>query len=552
MRNTFQLCVVFLCLVIVNSSHAGSRSFVNRQYAQVRSDWVPTERGGRASVVFPLSSNTNAGQLNYQIQDAAKHRAEKDAVRTSTTSRSVYFQDYPELKTPQPVNEFKSVSGFRPSQAYPITSSASEPVVEKREFPAVQSNAPYTSNINENIELAPKTGKYIITGGVVPSLQTVEVVTTSPSLTDYSDLVDAMEHLVERLNELETKLENQEAKETLDENSRSILAMNSALTSTKEKLEAEVTSLSARTLYLEQRLSDLEEVTREWINPNNLGYYDNTKTTEKRGAARRCPTQFFSLDVEDPAAPCYSISTEPNVRKNWQDAAGSCKEINAKLAEPKSTDELRKLTDYLRYNRTDQIGGGYWTGGLNPGLMWLWPSLGSSLTNIDPTLWLTTSDAIDTNNGKCLRLSYDRTSQRYALQGSDCQRYLYFVCEYDKNGTAPTIERLEKSMINGKEYEDTTASSVPRFTSTTAIVPGDASISVTQPTTTTQPPPRSYPVPHYKRISWPASITTTRATTTTQAPPTPNYVGVIGFKGIPPKLRNEIPLNLAVLEESNS
>lgn len=67
------------------------------------------------------------------------------------------------------------------------------------------------------------------------------------------------------------KLENQEAKEALDENSRSILAMNSALTLTKEKLEAEVTSLSARTVYLEQRLSDLEEVTREWINPINLG-----------------------------------------------------------------------------------------------------------------------------------------------------------------------------------------------------------------------------------------------------------------------------------------
>lgn len=62
------------------------------------------------------------------------------------------------------------------------------------------------------------------------------------------------------------------------------------------------------------------------------------------------------------------------------------------------------------------LGGGYWTGGLNPGLMWLWPSLGSSLTNIDPAFWLISPDAVDTNNGKCLRLSYDRTSQRYALQ----------------------------------------------------------------------------------------------------------------------------------------
>lgn len=124
-------------------SLTGPHNFVNRQYAQVRSDWLPTERGGRASVVFPLNSNTNAGQLNYQIQDAAKQRFEKDVIRTSTTSRSVYFQDYPELKASQqsPVNEFKSASGFRPSQAYPVTPSVSEPAVEKREYPTLQSNA---------------------------------------------------------------------------------------------------------------------------------------------------------------------------------------------------------------------------------------------------------------------------------------------------------------------------------------------------------------------------------------------------------------------------
>lgn len=51
--------------------------------------------------------------------------------------------------------------------------------------------------------------------------------------------------------------------------------------------------------------------------------------------------------------------------------------------------------------------------------MWLWPNLGISLTNIDPEMWLATPDATistDTNSGKCLRLSYDRSSQRYALQ----------------------------------------------------------------------------------------------------------------------------------------
>ena len=49
--------------------------------------------------------------------------------------------------------------------------------------------------------------------------------------------------------------------------------------------------------------------------------------------------------------------------------------------------------------------------------MWLWPSLGTSLTNIDPGMWLNTPDiSTETNNGKCLRLSYDRNLHRYALQ----------------------------------------------------------------------------------------------------------------------------------------
>jgi hypothetical protein len=124
----------------------------------------------------------------------------------------------------------------------------------------------------------------------------------------------------------------------MEENIRSLSTMNSALLSTKEKLESETALLFERTSYLEQRLGDLEEVTREWINPNNLGtfyffsfnsiamfnvkaktgFYDTGKTTGKRGVARRCPIQFFSLDENDPTAPCYSISVEPNVRRNWQ------------------------------------------------------------------------------------------------------------------------------------------------------------------------------------------------------------------------------------------
>ena len=46
-----------------------------------------------------------------------------------------------------------------------------------------------------------KSGRYIDVKTVSPSTQAAEI-ENLPSITDYADLVDAMEHLVERLNQL--------------------------------------------------------------------------------------------------------------------------------------------------------------------------------------------------------------------------------------------------------------------------------------------------------------------------------------------------------------
>ena len=63
---------------------------------------------------------------------------------------------------------------------------------------------------------------------------------------------------------------------------------------------------------------------------------------------------------------------------------------------------------------------------------------------------------------------------------------------------------------------------------------------------------RSLPWPAPKFTAQVTSTQSTFTTTPTPLPPTPNYVGVIGFKGIPPKQRNENPLNLAILVDNNS
>lgn len=79
---------------------------------------------------------------------------------------------------------------------------------------------------------------------------------------------------------------------------------------------------------------------------------------------------------------------------------------------------MNVLGKHAYSNYIVRSGGGYWTGGLNPGLVWLWPTSGNTLNDIDPELWLTSPEnsSVDAKSGKCLRLSYDRTSERYALQ----------------------------------------------------------------------------------------------------------------------------------------
>lgn len=69
----------------------------------------------------------------------------------------------------------------------------------------------------------------------------------------------------------ELKVEEGKTEPELEENTRSISELKSLFLTTKNKFEVDITSLVAKTNYLEQRLSTLEEITREWIDPNVLG-----------------------------------------------------------------------------------------------------------------------------------------------------------------------------------------------------------------------------------------------------------------------------------------
>lgn len=108
---------------------------VRKNFDAASRSWTP-----RGSIVFPPNSNTNAGQLNYQLQDTAKYKAEVQAAR-STERPPKALQDITNF---QPSKKLSDTS-FRPSPEYPIT-LIDDPIKEKREYLQL-SNPQYSSSV---------------------------------------------------------------------------------------------------------------------------------------------------------------------------------------------------------------------------------------------------------------------------------------------------------------------------------------------------------------------------------------------------------------------
>jgi len=101
-------------------------------------------------------------------------------------------------------------------------------------------------------------------------------------------------------------------------------------------------------------------------------------------------------------------------------------------------------THYLISKHSIFTGKDFWTGGLNPGLLWIWsnsarPVASNSTTN--PS----NSNSIR-GNGRCLKLAYNPTLRRYEYQGSECSVRASYICEYEENSTSRALERIQKSL----------------------------------------------------------------------------------------------------------
>lgn len=88
----------------------------------------------------------------------------------------------------------------------------------------------------------------------------------------------------------------------------------------------------------------------------------------------------------------------------------------------------------------------FWTGGLNPGLLWIWSH------SARPVLGNSTSAAVP-GDGRCLAWVHDAARNHYVYRGQDCALRHRYICEKeeDPEKLSNEVERIARSLREGRK-----------------------------------------------------------------------------------------------------
>ncbi|KAF4533032.1 hypothetical protein B566_EDAN000724 [Ephemera danica] len=154
-----------------------------------------------------------------------------------------------------------------------------------------------------------------------------------------------------------------------------------------------------------------------------------------------CPGNFTRA-----AGGCYHFSSsEKGARMlDWQAASAACKATGGALVELESVEETQDVVAYIKATASLRDKS-YWTGGLNPGLLWIWSDSGRPVsTSKKPTK--PSQQQNIRGSGRCLLLGYDAALRGYSLVGADCSRRQHYVCEAPDNGASNALERIQRNL----------------------------------------------------------------------------------------------------------
>ncbi|XP_029159960.1 CD209 antigen [Nylanderia fulva] len=206
------------------------------------------------------------------------------------------------------------------------------------------------------------------------------------------------------------------------------VTVSSKITTTNNKRDVSETDLYLlgaieklvyRVDHLEKRLRRAEELLYYVISGNN-------KMKEP------CPANYTRMGQN-----CYHFS---NRDFNWKSSASLCRGMGGHLVE---FDTIEESQDVIAGLMSDSKlkGKNFWTGGLNPGLLWIWAS------SARPVHQDTKQSVI--GDGRCLKLTFNASSKIYSYRGEDCGLRQKYICELTTDDeSANKIERTARMLID--------------------------------------------------------------------------------------------------------
>ncbi|XP_063393865.1 uncharacterized protein LOC134679009 [Cydia fagiglandana] len=145
---------------------------------------------------------------------------------------------------------------------------------------------------------------------------------------------------------------------------------------------------------------------------------------------------------------CYHLSAGV---ADWKTANLACRKLRSNLLELEAEPERRQLVAHLLSDSKIKALD-WWTGGLNPGLLWIWSN------SARPVSGGAGGNVTVVGDGRCLALIHDPAARAYVYRGQDCGLKHRYVCEKgeDKAKLSNEIEAVSKNKLTQETTLTTT------------------------------------------------------------------------------------------------
>ncbi|XP_045471045.1 uncharacterized protein LOC123678197 [Harmonia axyridis] len=148
----------------------------------------------------------------------------------------------------------------------------------------------------------------------------------------------------------------------------------------------------------------------------------------------QCPDNFTRIGEN-----CYFFGNKAGREYDWKAASKQCRILNSVLAEFETIEENQDIISYIQNN--DYLRGkDFWTGGLNPGLLWIWSNSARPVSSGKNQQKTSIS-----GDGRCLRMAFNPQLRSYAYKGSDCSIRYNYICEISEDPIMNEIQKQAKS-----------------------------------------------------------------------------------------------------------